>query len=78
MFIPSLMSQASQEQQQKWLPQCFSLQIIGTYAQVLPIQLVAAMTILAIEQTTLGKEHPYSGARSPLCHRCTLPSCVPC
>ena len=34
MFIPSIMSQGSQEQQQKWLPQCFNLNIIGTYTQV--------------------------------------------
>ena len=34
MFIPSIMSQGSQEQQDKWLPLCFNLRIIGTYAQV--------------------------------------------
>ena len=33
MFIPSLMSQATQEQQAKWLPMAQKLEIIGTYAQ---------------------------------------------
>ena len=34
MFIPSILSQGSPEQQAKWMPLCLSLQIIGTYAQV--------------------------------------------
>ncbi|KXZ49049.1 hypothetical protein GPECTOR_23g135 [Gonium pectorale] len=33
MFIPSIMSQGSKEQQAKWMPLCMGLQIIGTYAQ---------------------------------------------
>ena len=33
MFIPALMSQASPEQQAKWLPMAQKLEIIGTYAQ---------------------------------------------
>jgi acyl-CoA oxidase len=33
MFIPSILSQGSPEQQAKWLPMCYKLQIIGTYAQ---------------------------------------------
>lgn len=33
MFIPSLLSQASAEQQKKWLPLAQDLSIIGTYAQ---------------------------------------------
>lgn len=33
MFIPSILSQGTQEQQAKWLPLCNRLQIIGTYAQ---------------------------------------------
>ena len=33
MFIPSLLSQGSREQQAKWLPKCLSLEVIGTYAQ---------------------------------------------
>lgn len=33
MFIPTIMSQGSPEQQAKWLPLCMSLQVIGTYAQ---------------------------------------------
>ena len=33
MFIPALMSQASPEQQAKWLPMAQKLHIIGTYAQ---------------------------------------------
>lgn len=33
MFIPSIMSQANEEQQAYWLPLCYSLRIIGTYAQ---------------------------------------------
>lgn len=33
MFIPTLLSQASAEQQSHWLPQSFNLKIIGTYAQ---------------------------------------------
>jgi acyl-CoA oxidase len=33
MFIPSLMSQGDTEQQALWLPQCYKLRIIGTYAQ---------------------------------------------
>jgi len=33
MFIPSILSQGTPEQQAKWLPLCNRLQIIGTYAQ---------------------------------------------
>mmetsp|Transcript_25494 Transcript_25494/g.55452 ORF Transcript_25494/g.55452 Transcript_25494/m.55452 type:complete len:695 (+) Transcript_25494:125-2209(+) len=33
MFIPSLLSQGSPEQQERWLPHCFNLSMIGTYAQ---------------------------------------------
>lgn len=33
MFIPTLLSQGTPEQQAKWLPMCNRLQIIGTYAQ---------------------------------------------
>ncbi|KAK9824680.1 hypothetical protein WJX72_012328 [[Myrmecia] bisecta] len=33
MFIPSILSQASEEQQAKWLPLAQNLRIIGTYAQ---------------------------------------------
>ena len=33
MFIPSLMSQATPDQQAKWLPMSQRLEIIGTYAQ---------------------------------------------
>lgn len=34
MFIPSIVSQGDAEQQAYWLPLCFNLSIIGTYAQV--------------------------------------------
>ncbi|KAG2435906.1 hypothetical protein HXX76_007101 [Chlamydomonas incerta] len=33
MFIPSILSQGSAEQQAKWMPLCMGLKIIGTYAQ---------------------------------------------
>ncbi|GAX78870.1 hypothetical protein CEUSTIGMA_g6309.t1 [Chlamydomonas eustigma] len=33
MFIPSIMSQGDSEQQSKWLPLCFNLSVVGTYAQ---------------------------------------------
>ena len=33
MFIPSLLSQASPEQQAEWLPKAMKLELIGTYAQ---------------------------------------------
>ncbi|GFR44234.1 hypothetical protein Agub_g5369 [Astrephomene gubernaculifera] len=33
MFIPSVMSQGSPEQQAKWMPLCTKLNVIGTYAQ---------------------------------------------
>ncbi|MEW5313953.1 MAG: hypothetical protein WDW38_005483 [Sanguina aurantia] len=33
MFIPSIMSQGTPDQQAHWLPLCFSLSVIGTYAQ---------------------------------------------
>lgn len=33
MFIPSILSQGTPEQQSKWMPLCQRLQIIGTYAQ---------------------------------------------
>lgn len=33
MFIPSILSQGSREQQAEWMPKCMGLQIIGTYAQ---------------------------------------------
>lgn len=33
MFIPSILSQGSKEQQREWLPKCLSLEVIGTYAQ---------------------------------------------
>lgn len=33
MFIPSILSQGTEEQQAKWLPLCMNLQLIGTYAQ---------------------------------------------
>lgn len=33
MFMPSILSQGTPEQQAKWLPLCNSLRIIGTYAQ---------------------------------------------
>ncbi len=33
MFIPSILSQGTPEQQQYWLPLCYNLSIIGTYAQ---------------------------------------------
>ncbi len=32
--MPSIKSQGSAEQQAKWMPLCFNLSIIGTYAQV--------------------------------------------
>lgn len=34
MFLPALIGQASQEQQERWLPRAWACQIIGTYAQV--------------------------------------------
>ncbi len=34
MFIPTLAGQGTKEQQEKWLPRAFNLDIIGTYAQV--------------------------------------------
>lgn len=33
MFIPSILSQGTPEQQAKWMPLCMNLNIIGTYAQ---------------------------------------------
>ena len=33
MFIPSILSQGTEEQQAKWLPLCMDLKLIGTYAQ---------------------------------------------
>lgn len=33
MFIPSILSQGTPEQQEHWLPLCYNLSIIGTYAQ---------------------------------------------
>lgn len=33
MFIPSIISQGSKEQQAHWMPRCMGLEIIGTYAQ---------------------------------------------
>ncbi|GFH25621.1 acyl-coenzyme A oxidase, partial [Haematococcus lacustris] len=33
MFIPSIRSQGTPEQQAHWLPLCVNLSIIGTYAQ---------------------------------------------
>lgn len=33
MFIPTLLSQATAEQQAEWLPKAMSLKLIGTYAQ---------------------------------------------
>jgi alkylation response protein AidB-like acyl-CoA dehydrogenase len=33
MFMPTILSQASPEQQAKWLRLCLNLQVIGTYAQ---------------------------------------------
>lgn len=33
MFIPSILSQGTDEQQAKWLPLCMDLKLIGTYAQ---------------------------------------------
>jgi acyl-CoA oxidase len=33
MFIPSIRSQGSAEQQAYWMPRCMNLEIIGTYAQ---------------------------------------------
>jgi hypothetical protein len=33
MFIPSILSQGTPEQQAKWLPLCNRLQVVGTYAQ---------------------------------------------
>ena len=33
MFIPSILSQGTEEQQAKWLPLCMELKLIGTYAQ---------------------------------------------
>ncbi len=33
MFIPSILSQGTDEQQATWLPLCMNLQLIGTYAQ---------------------------------------------
>ena len=33
MFIPSLLSQASPEQQAEWLPKAMGLKLVGTYAQ---------------------------------------------
>jgi len=33
MFIPTLESQASPEQKEKWLPKATSYEIIGTFAQ---------------------------------------------
>ena len=33
MFIPSIMSQGTPDQQAKWMPLCMGLKVIGTYAQ---------------------------------------------
>lgn len=33
MFMPALLSQATPEQQAKWLPEAWQLRVIGTYAQ---------------------------------------------
>lgn len=33
MFIPTILSQATADQQAEWLPKCYSLEVIGTYAQ---------------------------------------------
>jgi acyl-CoA oxidase len=33
MFIPTLLSQASAEQQAEWLPKALGLKLVGTYAQ---------------------------------------------
>ncbi len=33
MFIPTLLSQASPDQQAEWLPKALGLKLIGTYAQ---------------------------------------------
>jgi len=33
MFVPSLESQASPKQKEKWLPKAMSYEIIGTFAQ---------------------------------------------
>jgi len=35
MFVPTLMGQASAEQQKRWLQRAVNLNIIGTYAQVI-------------------------------------------
>ena len=35
MFIPALIGQGTKEQQEKWLPRAYNLDIIGTYAQVM-------------------------------------------
>lgn len=35
MFLPALSSMCSPEQQEKWLPKAYNLQMIGTYAQVI-------------------------------------------
>lgn len=35
MFLPSIMSQGTPEQQEKWLVRAYNNQILGTYAQVI-------------------------------------------
>jgi acyl-CoA oxidase len=33
MFVPAIEAQGTREQRRKWLPLCYDLKIIGTYAQ---------------------------------------------
>lgn len=63
MFIPTLLSQASSEQQAVWLPQAFNLRIIGTYAQT---ELGHGTFVRGLETTaTYDPEHQQFIMHSP-------------
>jgi len=40
MFVPSIMGQGSPEQQQRWLQKAMECSIVGTYAQVLKLNII--------------------------------------
>lgn len=54
MFVPTILGQASPEQQAKWLPLALNLHYIGTYAQVrISLELIKNLISLSLQRFSL-------------------------
>lgn len=54
MFVPTILGQASPEQQAKWLPLALSMHYIGTYAQVrISLEIIKNLISLSLQNFSL-------------------------